>query len=91
MFVIEVHGSGTWDWGQVVFYDVYMEALTTDTKWRTQYVLISLFPSSISTTNKARPFANSVFQVSMTAPTVEVNLNPDFTLCYIERIYFNGP
>lgn len=80
MFVIEVHGSGTWEWGQVVFYDVYIEALTIDTKWCAQYVSISLFPSSISTANEARPFANSVFQVSMTAPTVQLTSAP--TSCF---------
>ncbi|KAN0113184.1 hypothetical protein V8E51_006135 [Hyaloscypha variabilis] len=35
MFVIELQGSGTWDWGEVEFHDISIQALTTDTAWCT--------------------------------------------------------
>jgi hypothetical protein len=38
MFTIELRGSGTWDWGEVVWQDIYIQALTTDSDWCTQYV-----------------------------------------------------
>jgi hypothetical protein len=35
------------------------------------------------------PFANSNFAVALDAPVVTVN--GEYTLCYIEHIYFYGP
>ncbi|PMD44825.1 hypothetical protein L207DRAFT_577780 [Hyaloscypha variabilis F] len=35
MFVIELQGSGIWDWGEVEFHDISIQALTTDTAWCT--------------------------------------------------------
>jgi len=94
LMTIELQQLGTWDFGDVVWRNIMVQANTTDAKWCMQFVsplclLHSQCKTKLTNTRGPQDVNDAAFNYTFTPPTVTTLENT--TICYIAQLTFHQP